>query len=445
MGAILISIAKLVIYTLCAGIHPNRTLPVVLDAGTNNQALHVDPLYLGLTRPRARGPEYDAFIDRFVRACRARYPRALIHFEDFGLSNARRILDRYAGQLACFNDDVQGTGCVTLAALYTACRVAGYSFADVRVVMFGAGTAGTGIADQIRGAIALECGISVEQAARQIWCVDKHGLLLQSDGEDLTTAQRHYARPDAEWPQRHARGLAAVIDAVRPHILIGTSTHAGAFTESIVRAMATHVKRPIILPLSNPTRLHEAVPSDLLEWTRGAALVATGSPFDPVAVNVVDKDGRSRKETREIAECNNSTIFPGIGLGTVLVHARLLSPAMLVAATKALAACAPALKDVGKGGSINDGAPLLPDVTEVREISVRIAVAVIRQAVAEGLAQEPDIPDIHNDERLEGWIRAQMWQAEYRPLRQVDAREATAAARGELGSRGRSGTVGSVV
>ena len=280
VGGILISIAKLVLYTLCAGIHPGRTLPVVLDIGTDNLELMNDPLYLGLQQPKARGEEYGAFVETFISACRKQYPKAYIHFEDFGLQNARRILDKYMGQMACFNDDVQGTGCVTLATLYAAIQVAKYKMRDLRVVIFGAGTAGIGIADQVRHAIAVESGKSKEEATRQIWCVEKLGLLLllliQSHDEDLSLAQQDYARPENEW-QEDDGSLLEVVRNVRPHVLIGTSTKPRSFTKGVVQEMAKHVQRPIIFPLSNPTKLHEAIPSDLIQWTDGKVLTATGS------------------------------------------------------------------------------------------------------------------------------------------------------------------------
>jgi len=400
VGAILISVAKLVIYTLCAGIHPNRTLPVVLDVGTDSIELLNDDLYLGLRRPRIRGEEYDAFIDRFLHAARKRFPKAYIHFEDFGLLNARRILDKYNHKIACFNDDVQGTGCVTLAALFAAVHIAKYKMQDLRVVIFGAGSAGMGIADQIRDAIAVESGKSKEEATRQFWCVDKPGLLFQSMNDDLTPAQHDYARPDSEWQDKTKAALLDVVKNVKPHVLIGTSTKPKTFTKEIVQEMAKHVERPIIFPLSNPTRLHEADPKDLFAWTDGRVLTATGSPFPPV---------ESHGRRREIAECNNSTTFPGIGLGAVLSRAKLMTPEMLVAATKALAAQAPALKD--------PDAALLPDVTNVREISVKIAAAVIKQAVKAGLAQEKGIPS--DEDELQEWIKEQMWNAQYRPLKKV--------------------------
>ncbi|CAI6334857.1 unnamed protein product [Periconia digitata] len=422
VGAILISVAKLVIYTLCAGIHPSRTLPVVLDCGTDNEGLLNDELYLGLRQKRARGEKYDNFVDTFIQACRKRYPRAYIHFEDFGLNNARRILDRYTPDIACFNDDVQGTGAVTLAAIMTAFQVSGVKWADARFVMFGSGTAGTGIADQIKDAIVQETGKSAEEAGAQIWCVDKPGLLLKSKKDQLTPAQIAYAREDGEWKSKPHDDLLSVVKEVKPHVLIGTSTVAGSFTEEIVREMAKHVERPVIFPLSNPTRLHEAKPQDLFDWTDGKVLVATGSPFPPV------KYGGSEFE---ISECNNSTTFPGIGLGAVLSRTKLLPPSLIVAAVRALAAAAPILNGKGSG--------LLPDVTDVREISVKIASNVIQQAIKEKLAQEKGIPE--EEDELEEWIREQMWNAEYRPLKLIRENEASRFAKGEAGpgSHGRGG------
>lgn len=313
---------------------------------------------------------------------------------------------------------MQGTGCVTLAAIYAAIHVAKLKMSDLRIVMFGAGTAGTGIADQIRDAIAVESEKSKEDAVKQIWCVDRPGLLLQSMKDDLTPAQHPYAKLDQEWEGADHKVLLDIVKKVKPHVLIGTSTKPKTFTKEVVQEMAKHVERPIIFPLSNPTRLHEADPKDLFEWTDGKVLTATGSPFPPVET----KEGKKR----EIAECNNSTTFPGIGLGAVLSRAKLMTPSMLVAAIKALAAQAPALKDPDAG--------LLPDVEDVREISVKIAAAVIKQAVEEGLNQEKSIPA--KDEDLDEWIREQMWDAEYRPLRKVSKEQASRAAKGEAGSKG---------
>ena len=421
VGGILISVAKLILYTACAGIHPARTLPVVLDCGTDNENFLKDDLYLGLRKPRVRGEKYDQFVDAFLKSARRRYPKAYIHFEDFGLHNARRILDKYSPQFACFNDDVQGTGAVTLAAIMSALHVAKLKMGEIRVVMFGAGTAGTGIADQIVDAISQETGLSKADAGKQIWCVDKPGLLLKGKKDELTTAQMPFVRNDTEWEGIDHNDLLSVVKHIKPHILIGTSTKPGAFSEEIVKEMARHVDRPIIFPLSNPTRLHEAKPEDLFKWTDGKVLCATGSPFPPV--NYAGK-------SYEIAECNNSTCFPGIGLGAVLSRTRLLPSSLLVAAVKALAKQGPALQD--------PTAPLLPDVTDVRDISVQIAKAVIRQAVKEGLNQEKDIPK--EDRELEVWIREQMWEARYRPLVKVDPEAASSLARGEAGTQAKART-----
>ncbi|KAF2138248.1 uncharacterized protein K452DRAFT_234426 [Aplosporella prunicola CBS 121167] len=426
VGGILISVAKLVIYTLCAGIHPTRTLPVVLDCGTNNKELLEDELYLGLRKPRARGEKYDSFVDKFVKAARKRYPNAYIHFEDFGLPNARRILEKYTPEIACFNDDVQGTGCVTLAAIMAAMHVADIKYEDLRVVLFGSGTAGTGIADQLKDAIAVDTDKSKEEAGQQIWCVDKPGLLLKSKKDDLMPAQVPYARDDKEWEGKQHDDLLSIVREVKPHVLIGTSTKPDSFTKEVIEEMAKHVDRPIIFPLSNPTKLHEANPNDLFEWTKGRCLVATGSPFPPV-----EYEG----EKYEIAECNNSTTFPGIGLGAILSRTKLLTPPLLVAATKALAAQAPALQSSNK--DTPRAVALLPDVTDVREISVKIAAAVIRKAAELDLAQEKNIPlgeGEKGDAELEEWIREQMWDAEYRPLKRVEPQRADAVAKGEAGT-----------
>ncbi|KAK4094546.1 hypothetical protein Purlil1_1151 [Purpureocillium lilacinum] len=371
--------------------------------------------------------------------------------------------------MACFNDDVQGTGCVTLAAIMAGLRVSGQTLADVRMVVFGAGSAGVGIADQVRDAIATEGGISHDKAAEQIWYVrlslppffslhvllapgsckafpsadtetssvysrliDKPGLVTTDT--DPSPAQRLYAKDASSWTGRDV-SLLGIVQAVRPNVLIGTSTVPGAFTEEIVRAMAAHCPRPIILPLSNPTRLHEAKPADLLAWTRGKALVATGSPFPPVTgpwgitstSDGNDDEGQGGHDvTVEVAECNNSVVFPGIGLGCILSRASRLTDRMLVAAVRAVADMSPARDDAT--------APLLPDVREVRAVSVRVACGVIRAAVEEGLATEQGIP--RDDADLEEWVREQMWEPRYRPLRRVGMEGATRAARGELRKAG---------
>lgn len=413
-GGILISIAKLVLTTLCAGIHPNRVLPVVLDCGTDNEDLLNDPLYLGLREKRVRGEKYDEFVDTFVSNARRLYPKAYIHFEDFGLPNARRLLDMYRPKIPCFNDDVQGTGCVTLAAIMAGLHVSQQKLGDIKLIIFGAGTAGVGIADQVRDAIVTERGISKEEASKQIWLLDKPGLLTTKT-DNLSGAQKPYAK---EWKEDKA-DLEAVVKHVKPNVLIGTSTKPKSFTENVVRAMAEGTKRPIILPLSNPTRLHEAVPEDLLKWTDGKALVATGSPFKPVK-GPWGKDGEEIEI--EVAECNNSVVFPGIGLGAVLCRASKVTDKMLVAAVSGVAELSPALKD--------DTAPLLPGVAVVRDVSVRVARKVVQAAVEEGVVTEKGIPE--KEEELDEWIREQMWLPEYRPLKPVEVEGASRLAKGEM-------------
>ncbi|KAL6887729.1 malate dehydrogenase [Trichoderma longibrachiatum] len=416
VGGILISGAKLTLTSLCAGVHPNRTLPVVLDCGTDNQELLNDDLYLGLRQPRVRGKRYDDFIQTFVEAARKLFPRAYIHFEDFGTKNARRLLELYRPKIACFNDDVQGTGCVTLAAILAALHASDQKLSDSRIVIFGAGSAGVGIADQVRDAIATEQNISHDKASQQIWLIDKDGLLTTKS--DVSAAQKGYVKDASEWSDNTS--LLSVVQQVNPNILIGTSTVPGAFTEEVVKAMHENAPRPIIFPLSNPTRLHEAKPADLLNWTNGKALVATGSPFEPVT-GPWGEDGGD--VTIEVAECNNSVVFPGIGLGCVLSRAKLLTDKMLVAAVEGVASLSPALKDAT--------APLLPDVEDVRPVSVQVAKHVIQAAVKEGVATEKGIPS--DDGELEEWIREQMWNPEYRPLKLVKMENATRAAKGELG------------
>lgn len=401
--------------TLCAGIHPDRTLPVVLDCGTDNQELLDDELYLGLRQKRVRGEKYDKFVDTFVQSARKLFPRAYIHFEDFGLTNARRILDNYRPKIPCFNDDVQGTGCVTLAGIMAGLHVGKKHVKDLTMVVFGAGTAGVGIADMVRDTIASEKKISKEDASKQIYLIDRPGLLT-AETKDLSYAQKMYAK---DWESGGEPSLLDVVKKVKPNVLVGTSTRPGAFTEEIVKAMAAGCERPVILPLSNPTRLHEAVPEDLLKWTDGKALVSTGSPFPPVK-GPWGPDGK--EITVEPAECNNSVVFPGIGLGAVLSRAKLVTDNMLMAAVRGVAEMSPALQD--------DTAPLLPGVEHVRPVSVRIAREVILAAVEDGVATEKDIPT-DNDE-LDQWIREQMWDPVYRPLKRVQSHGATRRAKAEL-------------
>src|SRR5438105_7123866 len=310
VGGIAIAEGKLVVYCAAGGIDPNRAIPVILDVGTNRPELLDDPLYLGNAHPRVDRDTYDRFVDAYVTAATKLFPDALLHWEDFGPSNAHRILDRYRDGILTFNDDIQGTGAVNLAAVLSGVAVSGVPLAEHRVVIFGAGSAGSGIARQLRDAM-IGSGLSPEKATARIWAVDRPGLLTD-DTDDLRSFQRPYARPAGEvggWardPELGGIGLEEVVRRVGPTILVGTSTRTGAFTEAIVRAMAERCERPIILPLSNPTRLAEAVPADLLRWTDGRALVATGSPFEPVTHD---------KVTYVIGQANNALLFPGLGLG----------------------------------------------------------------------------------------------------------------------------------
>ncbi len=359
VGGLGIPIGKLSLYTLIGGIRPDRTCPIVLDVGTNNAERLQDPEYLGWRHGRVTGPEYDAFVDEFVAAVRAELPRVLLQWEDFGPAHARPILDRYRDRLLTFNDDIQGTGAVVLGTVLSALQVIRAPIAEQRIVILGAGGASVGVADTIRAAM-VKNGLSDAEARRRFWLVNRGGL-LHAGRTDLKPEQRTYARAEEEGAP--ATGLRAVVDAVRPTVLIGLSTLGGAFDEPLVRSMAQQCARPVILPLSNPTAKSEAVPQDLLDWTEGRALVATGSPFPPVM-----RDGRPVP----VAQCNNVYIFPALGLGAVASHATRVTDGMILAAAQALAALSPAARD--------PTAPLLPPIPELRRVAVEIAVAVGREA-----------------------------------------------------------------
>jgi malate dehydrogenase (oxaloacetate-decarboxylating) len=399
VGGIEIALGKLAVYTAAAGINPARTLAVMLDVGTDRQELLDDPLYLGVGHPRAPRQEYDAFVDRYVTTATRLFPHALLHWEDFGTGNARRILQRYRSSTLTFNDDMQGTGAVNLAAVLSATSLSGRPLQDHRVVVFGSGTAGIGIADQLRDAMTVDA-LSQAEATRRFWCVGRHGLLCD-DREDLRDFQRPYARPAGEvagWAHDVELGgvsLHEVVRQVRPTILIGTSAQPHAFHEQLVRDMAAQVDRPIILPMSNPTELAEAVPSDLFAWTDGRVLVATGSPFPPVTYSGT---------TYEIAQVNNALIFPGLGLGVVVARASRITDGMFLAAAHAVAA----LVD-----PTAPGCALLPQVADLRATSVAVAVAVAGAAQRDGVAANP--PDDH----LADSVAAAMWQPEYHPVRAI--------------------------
>ncbi|HEX4207191.1 MAG TPA: NAD-dependent malic enzyme [Ktedonobacteraceae bacterium] len=373
VGGIDISVGKLAVYTAAAGIDPARVIPVMLDVGTNRESLLNDPFYLGNRHARVSGEHYDAFINAYIKTATNLFPHAMLHWEDFGPSNGRRILEQYRQQICTFNDDMQGTGVITLAALFSAVQVAGQPLRDQRVVIFGSGTAGIGNADQIRAAMMRE-GLSKEEATRRFWCVDIQGLLTDNMGDVLRDFQVPYARPESEvssWNHDMPGGgisLAEVVRRVHPTALIGTSTAPGTFTEAIVKDMAAHTERPIIFPLSNPTSLMEAKPPDLITWTDGRALIATGVPWHPVTYKGV---------TYAIGQANNALVYPGLGLGTIVARARHVSDGMLMTAARAVA---------GLVDAHLPGASLLPHVENLRAVSATVAVEVAKTAAAEGLA-----------------------------------------------------------
>ena len=396
VGGIEISIGKLAIYTAAGGIDPTRVIPVMLDVGTNRESLLADPMYPGNRHARVRGERYDAFIDAYVKAATKLFPNALLQWEDFGPGNGRRILEKYRGQLRTFNDNLQGTGAITLAAAVSAMRICGTLLRNQRIVIFGAGVAGIGIADLIRD-VMIDEGLSAEDATRRFWCVDVHGLLTNDMGDRLHDYQAAYARPAAEvkgWKRdtgNGAIGLAETVRRVRPTMLIGTSGTAGAFTEAIVRDMARHTDRPMIFPLSSPPALAEATPADLIAWTDGRALIATGSPFTPVTHKGI---------THVIGQAENAMLYPGLGLGTIVSRSRLISVGMLAAAANALSSLVAVRLP---------GASLLPYIDDLRSVTVTVAVAVAEAAVAEGLAGVK-LADIVQQ------VEDAMWQPEYRRI-----------------------------
>jgi malate dehydrogenase (oxaloacetate-decarboxylating) len=371
-GGLGIPIGKLALYTAIGGLDPGRTLPIVLDVGTNNQERIDDPGYLGWRHERIDGPRYDSFVEQFVTAVEAEMPEAMVQWEDFASHNARPILDRYRDRICSFNDDIQGTAAVALGALIGAVKAAGSPLQEQRIVLLGAGSAAIGVADEIRQAL-VDAGLTPEAAQRRFWVVDVDGLLT-ADRTDLSDAQRAYARDEADL---RGAGLADVVRAVHPTVLIGLSTAHGAFSEEIVRTMAAHVERPIIFPLSNPTARSEADPADLVRWTDGKVLMATGSPFAPVEI-----DGR----TVPVTQSNNVYVFPAVGLGVVAAQAARVTAPMLRAAARELGSRSPALQD--------PRAPLLPPIAELRELTDHVALAVATAAVADGVAPQRDEDDL---------------------------------------------------
>ena len=396
IGGIEVSIGKLAIYTAAGGIDPTRVIPVMLDVGTNREKLLNDPMYIGNRHARIRGDRYDAFIDAYVNAATRLFPRALLQWEDFAPSNGRRILEKYRRQIPTFNDNIQGTGAITLAAAISAVRVSGTPLRQQRVVVFGAGTAGIGIAEQIRDAMIGE-GLSKENADKRFWFIDKQGLLTSDMTEQLNDYQTTCARPAGEsgnWKRdgnESGIGLAEVVRQVMPTMLIGVSAASGAFTEAIVREMAAHVERPIIFVLSNPQVRAEAIPADLISWTDGRALVATGAPFAPVTYKGV---------TYVIAQVNNAMLYPGLCLGAIVAKASRISDRMFIAAASAVSSLVTLYQP---------GASLLPQIDDLRSVSLTVGVAVAEAAESEGLAR-------FKFDDLVQQVQDAMWWPEYRRI-----------------------------
>ena len=390
VGGIQIAVGKLAVYTAAAGIDPRRCIPVSLDIGTNNETLLNDPLYLGNKHARVRGTAYDAFIKKYLETASSLFPNALLHFEDFGPGNARRILVQYADTYRIFNDDMQGTGAITLAAALAAVKVTGVPMREQKLLVFGAGTAGVGTADQILDAMVRD-GASHDQATAQVWLVDKQGLLT-SGMPDLRDYQRPYARNPAEvagWSS--GSGTISLLDAIRhvsPTILLGTSTAHGAFTQEVTETMSAGVERPVVFPISNPTSRIEAMPADVIAWSKGKALVATGIPVAPVEYQGV---------TYQIGQANNALLYPGLGLGTIVSGASKVTAGMLLAAAEAVA---------GQVDVSAAGAPLVPPVENLRASSATTAVAVARAAAADGVATRK----IDNPIQV---VQDTMWQPAY--------------------------------
>jgi malate dehydrogenase (oxaloacetate-decarboxylating) len=403
IGGMGITIGKLSIYTACGGVSPAYTLPVALDVGTNNQKLLDDPMYMGLRHPRITGDDYNAFVDRFVGAAQERWPGVLIQFEDFAQPNAMPILQRHRHRLCCFNDDIQGTAAVTLGTLLAACRKKGEKLSAQRIVFVGAGSAGCGIAELIISAMVTE-GLSDAQARAQIFMVDRFGLLTEGM-HNLMDFQHKLMQPLSaikDWNLQQDSEYATLFDVinnVNAGVLIGVSGKPGLFTEGVVRRMHETCPRPIILPLSNPSRQVEAHPAQVLQWTDGNAIVATGSPFGNVDCN---------GKTYAIAQCNNSYIFPGIGLGVIACKSARVTDEMLMIASITLSENAPQVDD--------NSASILPPLTDLPQISRKIAFAVAQMAMSQGHARE--IPD----EELLEIIEHNFWTPAYREYRRIAAR-----------------------
>jgi malate dehydrogenase (oxaloacetate-decarboxylating) len=400
-GGMGIPIGKLALYTACAGLHPSTTLPVLIDVGTDNHALLADPLYIGWRHERIRGAAYDEFISAFVAAVRARWRHVLLHWEDFAIGNANRLLARYRDEVCSFNDDIQGTAAIAVGAILSAINVTGVPLHAQRIAVLGAGSAGTGICALLLRAM-VEAGLTEQEARSRFYLVDRDGLLLEG-----MTGLQPFQKPFAQKRDRIAAwklpgpgpiGLAEVVAQARPTVLIGTSGRANSFTESVVRTMARHVPRPVIFPLSNPTERSETTPEQLVAWTEGRAVIGTGSPFPPLT-----RGGRSYR----VDQTNNAYVYPGIGLGAIAVKASRVSDGMFLAAARRIADMSPAKAD--------PAANLLPPLAELRRVSREVAVAVAKQAEREGLARPVADGDI------EAAVAAKMWEPQYATYRRLAA------------------------
>lgn len=388
VNGVKIAVGKLAVYTVAAGLAPDRVLPVVIDAGTNNETLLNDPLYLGNKRPRLSESEYDAFIASFVNVMKEVFPKAILHWEDFGRANASRILHNYRDKICTFNDDIQGTGAMVVAAVLATIQVSRIPLSEQKIIIFGAGTAGIGIADQLSAQLMRETGLPFEKAKKHFYLVDRKGLVLDNM-TDLTTGQKKYAHPSAEWSNVPTDTLENLVEAVHSTMLIGCSGVTGAFKESIVKKMTQYTERPAILPLSNPTKLAEATASDLIQWTDGKALIVTGSPSKPVEY---------QNTTYEIGQANNALLYPGLGLGALVTRAKYITDDMLAAASMAVA------EQISPNKA---GAALLPHVRTLRETSRAVAIAVANQAIKENIHQ------VELTNVIEA-IELEMWQPIYK-------------------------------
>ena len=398
IGGMGIPIGKLSLYTACGGISPAYTLPITLDVGTNNQQLLNDPIYLGWNQPRISGEEYSQFVDQVIAAIQYRWPKALIQFEDFAQKNAMPLLNKYRDQICCFNDDIQGTAAVSVGSLIAASHAAGKQLKDQTIAFLGAGSAGCGIAEQIVAQMVTE-GLSDAQARARIYMVDRFGLITENQPNLLDFQRKLAQKPENVDHWGNAEEIISLLDVVqnaKPTVLIGVSGQAGLFTEQIIKTLAANCERPIVLPLSNPTSQVEAVPADILQWTEGRALIATGSPFAPV---------NYQGKIYNISQCNNSYIFPGIGLGVIASGATRVTDSMLSASSSTLAECSPMLK--------NPEADLLPDLNEIQQVSKIIAFKVAKAAMADGVAP------LISDELLTQTIEANFWKPSYRDYKRV--------------------------